>query len=356
MKPWSRSTVSSQIAAYLRSELADGRWQGTMPGQFRLAAEIGAPRNATEAALRQLELEGLIQSQGPGRERIIINAPLKQARSMRIGIIDYEPVPILEEYMVDLIHQLMEAGHSVFVTPKTLMEMHMNLSEIRKMVKANKVDAWVVCSAPRNILEWFATQPVPTFAFFGQRQDLPIAAVGPDKAKATIDATRALLMHGHRRIVMLSRKATRIPELSVVVRAFLNELRSHGITPSAYHLPDWDENPNGLQNCFESLFRVTPPTAIILDEVPFFVAALLYSSTHRIRIPEDLSLVCADPSAAFEWAQPTVAHIQWDTKPVVRRIVRWAANISKGKKDLRQTLTPAKFVSAGTIGHVKKSS
>ena len=40
---------------------------------------------------------------------------------------------------------------------------------------------------------------------------------------------------------------------------------------------------------------------------------------------------------------------------MVRRIVRWAANVSRGKHDLRQTLTPAEFVPGGTIGPVKGS-
>jgi hypothetical protein len=37
---------------------------------------------------------------------------------------------------------------------------------------------------------------------------------------------------------------------------------------------------------------------------------------------------------------------------MVRRIVRWAANVASGKKDRRQTLIPAEFVPGGTIGPV----
>jgi ATP-dependent DNA helicase RecQ len=33
-----------------------------------------------------------------------------------------------------------------------------------------------------------------------------------------------------------------------------------------------------------------------------------------------------------------VAHIRWDSRPVVRRIVRWAANLSLGKPDVRQVI------------------
>ena len=39
--------------------------------------------------------------------------------------------------------------------------------------------------------------------------------------------------------------------------------------------------------------------------------------------------------------------------PLVRRVTRWAANVSRGKEDLRQSLTPAVFVEGGTIGPVR---
>jgi hypothetical protein len=39
---------------------------------------------------------------------------------------------------------------------------------------------------------------------------------------------------------------------------------------------------------------------------------------------------------------------------VVRRVVRWASQISHGKIDFRQTLTPARFITGGTIGPVRR--
>jgi DNA-binding LacI/PurR family transcriptional regulator len=321
-----------------------------MPGQFQLAAELGASRNAVEAALRQLEHEGVLTGQGPGRKRLITPPDKKSARPMRVAILDYEPVKVMEDYTVTLHHLLMEAGHTLILAPKTLMELGMDVSRIRRMVETTDADAWVVCSASREVLTWFATQPLPAFALFGRRRGLPIAGAGPDKIPAEVAATRTLIELGHRRIVMLTRRATRLPEPGVVVRAFLDELQAHGITPSAYHLPDWEENPEALHDRLDSLFRFTPPTALIIDEAPFYVAALHFCSSSGLRVPDDISLVCCDPSPAFEWSRPTVAHINWDSLPVVRRIVRWAANVSQGKPDLRQTLTKAVFVEGGTIG------
>ena len=71
-----------------------------------------------------------------------------------------------------------------------------------------------------------------------------------------------------------------------------------------------------------------------------------------ILAPERDSLVCADPDPAFEWAHPSVAHIHWDQQQVVKRILRWADNVARGKEDRRQTLTIAKFIEGETIGPV----
>jgi DNA-binding LacI/PurR family transcriptional regulator len=72
-------------------------------------------------------------------------------------------------------------------------------------------------------------------------------------------------------------------------------------------------------------------------------------------VPEDISLICTDEDPSFDWCEPSVAHIRWNYRPVVRRIVRWANNVSHGKKDLRRTLTKAEFVEGGTVGVVPES-
>ncbi len=64
-------------------------------------------------------------------------------------------------------------------------------------------------------------------------------------------------------------------------------------------------------------------------------------------MPQDVSLVCTDADPGFGWCQPPIAHIRWDFRPVVRRMVRWANNVSRGKEDKRQTLTKAEFVEGG---------
>jgi DNA-binding LacI/PurR family transcriptional regulator len=195
---------------------------------------------------------------------------------------------------------------------------------------------------------------VPAFALFGRRSSVRIAGAGPDKLRAMQMATRRLIALGHRKIVMLLREEHRKPQPGPYARAFLEELDKHGISTSPYNLPDWEASGDGLRRCLDSLFRVTPPSAVILDEVFILNLAQHHLARRGILAPEHVSLVCSDPYPFFDLACPSVAHIHWEPRQVVRRIVRWAANVARGKEDLRQTMTPAKFIEGGTIGPVKE--
>ena len=71
---------------------------------------------------------------------------------------------------------------------------------------------------------------------------------------------------------------------------------------------------------------------------------------HHLSVPDDVSIISTDDDVALSRCDPPVACIRWDSRPVVRRIVSWAANVSRGKADFTQTLTPAEFVPGGTVG------
>ncbi len=66
--------------------------------------------------------------------------------------------------------------------------------------------------------------------------------------------------------------------------------------------------------------------------------------------PDDLSLICIDIAPDFgSWA-PSIARIRWDMDAIVRRIVRWANNVGRGREDRRTIYVQAEFVEGGTIG------
>jgi DNA-binding LacI/PurR family transcriptional regulator len=193
-------------------------------------------------------------------------------------------------------------------------------------------------------------------ALFGRRRRLQMASVGPDKVPAIRAATKALIELGHRRIVFLTRSGNRLPLPSIPLQAYLDELAAGGIQMASYNLPDWKETMHGFHECLESLFRVTAPTAVIVDGIALWITTQQFLASRRVRVPRDLSLVCTDGTPDFAWCQPVISHIRWDSQPMVSRIVRWANQLAKGKQDKRHVFTPAEFVRGGTIGPVSTRS
>jgi len=353
VQEFSYQSCSEQAAAYLREALVREKWGGSVPGIHRLSDELGVDHKTVMAALYLLEQEGILVPQGPGKRRKIVRTR-EDVRPLKIGHLLYEAMDVQVDYFVDLHHRLAEAGHLPFYTERTQTELNFELSRIRPMVEQADADAWIVSAGSQEVLTWFAQQAVPALALFGRMKGLPLAGAGTDQGPALVAAVNRLTELGHRRIVMLTRTERRLPEPGPVERVFLDELEARGIQTGNYNLPDWEDSPEGFQAILESLFQVTPPTALIVSEAFLLVATQQFLLHRGIRVPEDVSLICIDPDPTFAWCQPAIAHIAWDSRPVVRRIVRWAANVSKGREDLRKTQTRAEFVDGGTVGPAKK--
>ena len=153
---------------------------------------------------------------------------------------------------------------------------------------------------------------------------------------------------------MVAREERRKPYPGLMERTFLDELEAFGIATGAYNLPDWEDCPDGLHDRIDSLFRYTPPTALIIGEVPIYIAVERHLARLGLLTPRDVSLVCLDPNPFMIWSRPVVSHISWDSGPMIRRIVGWANNVARGKDDRRQSFTKAEFVEGGTIGPVRR--
>ena len=350
MKPVRLLSAAEQVAAHLRDEVLRGGLGERLPGVHQLAAELGVNHKTVAGAIRLLEKECLLEPQGTGRSRRVLSPRGFKPPALRVGILAVEPADCGLNYMVELRHELAEAGHTVFFAPKFLYDLRMDVRRVSRVVDRNPADAWLVLGGSRELMEWFAGRGNPVFALFGRRRGLPIASAGPDKSTALVEAMHDLARLGHRRIVLLTRRMRRVPVPGAFEQAFLDELTRHGIDPSPYHLPDWEENIDGFHALLEELFRVTPPTALIVDEVPFFLAVRQFLAERGMRVPRDVSMICTDASPDFEWCRPRISHIRWDSRPLVRRVVRWVSNVAGGREDRKHTFTPAEFVRGETIG------
>lgn len=349
MNPDAFPRVLDQLVELLRQGIQTGRWKECLPGRDRLANELGVSHVTMEKAMRRLAKEGLLVSDGVGkRRRILLPESEIVPKHYRIRILHYESTDRKSPYINDLLDSLKMAGITADLAVKTLQDLGMDAKRIARFVEQNPVDAWIVQSGSREVLEWFSNQLVPAYALFGVRSTVPLASCGVRHDIQPI--IRRLSELGHRRIVLLTREEHLVPQPSLFPRNFMKALESEGITPGSYNLPVWGYRPEGLHRRLESLFKISPPTALIAVEVPIMLATRDHLASRGIISPRDVSMICLDHDPSFEWFDPLICHFTWDYVPIVRRIVRWAKNVARGKDDRRQTVTMARFVEGGTIG------
>lgn len=348
-------SASGQLADYLREEIRNQRWTGTMPGESWLVTNLQVGRDTVRAAMAQLEQEGLLTSHGQGKRRqIVMSRDAFTARKIRVRIFLYEKQARGDIDNSSLLAQLLEAGFDAEFAAKSLKDLGMDVERVARHVKQNPADAWVVSAASREVLGWFAEQPFPALAMYGRHYGLTIAAAHLIMISGQTEAVRRLIDLGHKRIVMLTREERRKPELSRPEKVFIDQLEAAGIKTGDYNLPDWEESREGLGRLLDELYRFIPPTALFFQEAQLFIAARSHLADRGIVAPRDVSLVVADDDPSFVWSNPIPSHIRWDYRPVVRHVVRWAKNVAQGKADLRKFGAESKFVEGGTIGPVPK--
>lgn len=348
-------TLTEQVADEIRKRIQDGRWTGSLPGREKLAAELGVNHKTCRGAMKLLELEGLLVSEGNGKARMIKDITQVGIRgaSLRVSILLYEKSDLDSHFLMELLHRLRDMGHHANFAAKTMLGMGMSLERIVRHVEEVQADAWIVLSGPHHVLQWFAERPFPSFALFGRVGSAKIASIIPDKTKAIDDLVERLVGFGHQRMVMITRADRSAPHRGATASRFMMCLEEHGIASSSYNLPDWGDSPAEMNKMLESLFRYTPPSALILSEVSQFFATMQWLSQVGLSAPKQVSLACMDPSPIFEWCRPEITHIHWSTSPLINRIVGWVNNISIGKDDRRMVKASAKLVLGGTIGPVR---
>jgi LacI family transcriptional regulator len=360
MQPIRRLSLTEQTASNLREGFHSGRWSGQLPGVIRLANELGISRDTVRDALHQLEAEGLIKDCGAGKRREVVSRRIRKSarRILRVGILLSEPLEgdnaQAQHLLLSIKRAIESAGHICFFANESLTQLGYKCARVARVVKAAKADAWIVSSGSSDVLEWFSRQAVPVCALGGRSRGLPLASSTTDASSSMREIVRIFAEHGHRRIVLVCPYSWRQPTMGPAATAFLNALETCGIAVSDYNVPQWDESAEGLERQLESLFRVTPPTALLLIEPLHCVAVLAFLAHRGIQVPRDLSLVCLVPDPVFAWRRPPLAQFIMPLQEHLHRIARWVDAVACGTTDIEQKQFIPTFDAGGTIAVARK--
>lgn len=348
MKPLERVGLTGQTTDYLRAAISSGRWTGKLPGVRPLANDCGVSHDVVRAALQRLEREGLVVAEGNGRSRTVQARALQRKESSEVAVL--LNLPLAEEdsefqqALTSLRSMVEESGRQCRFAGKCLRDLRGDVTRVARLVNRETADVWVVVGATREVLEWFDAQGKTFIALCGCCANLPVAGTGRLADDGFRDAMRHLMSLGHRRIVYVGPQMVRFSRSAGVIRIMGEELGRAGVAAGDYHCPDWDETPDGLQCLLARIFRVTPPTALIVDYANWLAGALDFLACRGLRVPEDVSLVCMNHDPTTAWHRPRIAHLGGSEVALAGVVLRWINSVARGRVEKKFIPMAAPFI------------
>lgn len=352
MKPNRPLNILTQTVNSLREGIRLGRWAGTLPGVRPLARELAVSPSTIQAALKRLRIEGLVDAAEPGvRRRIPVNPKnaKRRERALRVGLLPFDlhvgRVTTAPSLLYDLSHELEAAGHRPFMARKSLQGMRHNSTAIREMMTDSEADAWIIETPQRDLLESLESGfPIPFLSIGGRVSGLKIASVGVHSIPSLREAVRRLAALGHRRIVAVLPARYHRPTAGPTVRAVTEELAAAGIRPGPYNTPEWDGTPEDFYRLMDTLFRLTPPTALLLDDPRCAVTTQSYLAQRQIA-PQEISLVVVGRDPLLGWFRPVPAVIDYQPQALIDRITSWVDACAEGRSDRMGVLIESRLES-----------
>lgn len=330
-----------QTCDHIRIAIETGRWTERLPGERRLSSELTVSRGTLKGALRRLHAEGLL---GEGRAgsrvgRAIIKCPVSsQPGGLRVGILvcgeDDAIASRCLRYRNEVIHRLLLSGHSpclvrhVVHGPEKIQK-----GRLAKRVEDSRSTTWILDNVPAGILRWFEEREMRVLADVGPSCGEARRAYAGSRIDTGLHAcVEHLLELGHRRIVLIAPHLHRKPELPAIFRVFLNQVGAISKQSQSYHIPEWDGTSEGLQATLASLFRFTPPTAIIAWDTSLAMGVSGYLLRTGHSVPRDVSLAVITSSQALTWLIPgvDVARLEFDEELSIIRTIRWVEHVAAG--------------------------
>jgi biotin operon repressor len=360
-----RITAADQTATHLRDGIREGRWKHQLPGTRKLAEELKISRFTVNEAVAKLLDEGVLVRAGDRRPHRVASAPGSSApksRVLRTALLLPDALdkfdPDSRRWIMEVISNVRSFGHECVSVTLPVSKGAGKTGRLARLVRDTEADAWLVYNGTREVLQWFCTNEGPVLALGGNCRELPLALVAAsDMAVVGREAFRRLAGLGHRRMVFIGRQSLRIPEPRLIIRTFHEELQAIGVKPGEYNVPDWDETPEGLEALLKSLFRVTPPSALICETSQITSGVLGFLAKSGIRVPGDVSVVSMSTDGnPVDWVFPGVrlAHAEMAESPFFRRIRDWVTNVARGRADTRRFICPAHLNEGNTIGTSKE--
>ena len=311
-----------QLADEFRRRIRTGEWREHVPGILRLAKDFGVTRPLVEKAIGHLIESGEVIHHGVGKPMTPVRASGAPVRRGTLIAHD-QPVDIVSGETMGILSDLLTAAPQ----PASLLRLDRGLApdDMVGALAATDAEYLILTALPGEVADRLAESGRKVIGLGGSGVSRHTPRITSDYREMICGAFRRCFAAGHTRVSMpLWRRPA---DTSASIR---NWIAATYAEAGLRHAPEFDapivpdDSPAAMHACLRELFRLTPPTALVLHDLPHWIAAVSMLNRLRRRIPEDVSVVLITGWTELESATPSVAHMRMDTPsflPALRRLI-----------------------------------
>jgi len=319
-----RVPLTSQICAVLRTEIADGTYQGSLPGELVLARRLHVGRASLRAALDVLQSEGLLRvSQGKPRE--IVAAPVHPARPSpplsRVVILSkdrYFHLTAGSLLWIDALRSLLtSAGLSLEFSASAASAMSRPARRLDALVALFPGTIWLLLRCGPETQRWFASKGLPAVIAGSKHASINLPGVDWDYFAACRHAATRLLARGTQR-----------PGI-VIPRTLLAGDRESaagfrdGCGPHGFITIQHDGSPDGLRRALDTTMdRPDAPDGLLVCHSTHTLTVVSRLLQLGRRIPHDVRIISRDDDPILSHLVPEPARYAVPPDPFAARLAR----------------------------------
>lgn len=352
-----RTSLVAQVVDLARRNIRSGLWRGHLPGQRALADELQVSRPTLQLAMDILRKEGVISGE-PGRRLRIVRRPRASRSASRPEAVGFlSPVPLenltaLSLYLLsDLQRHLAGAGLHLEIHTEKRFAVRRPSVALDRLVRETRATAWVLHVASPEIQRWFARERIPAILSKVSHPGVTLPSFDIDYAAVGRHAGGLLRSLGHLQ-VLLVRSPTESAgqqQLEEGLRQAMSFEREGG--KASLHVVAPPTSAEGAHPLASALARPVRPTAVALADAATASSCLAAFAASGLRVPRDLSVLCAFDDPLLPFLRPGVAryHVNWASYS--RRFARMVIHLARtGTLPPRQTFVMPEFVKGDTLG------
>lgn len=352
------------MCTQMRRLITEHRWHKTLPGIRVLCEEMRVSRQTMMLALRLLEQEGVLLPVMPGKPRTI-NPTVEGKKKRQAGKKQQHPVVALivwrkeheltqtdSEVVTHLRDELVSMGYECRLIVFRDIVRRVGAKQIGNVIKQNPADLYVAVGAHGACTRVLVKLEIPV-VYLGGRN---VPGTGPRIAASSSQMCQAAVQHlqslGHRRIsVMLPEVLNHANRSASASEGEIRDIFKKLDLPfSGYNCPRWGKSKGEFLDALEQLFRVTPPSALVLGDVNHVTRTVSFLMRRRMRYPEDVSLVVLDNAYELDEYQPPICHVKMPTTRIAKNAAKAVSKfIHTGKLEKKLLVTPADLVMTDSI-------